>query len=216
MEEERFARPFRTFRVRVPRYAIRFDSSLKGLGLLVGMIKDDPLLPVWMGGGSASLLMLDFGDNSAYQNLAEFIGVVIACYILSKLGLAAESVELQGDSETALTWAVEQRYRGKLVTNAAVVYTSLGAKTSVRLECSRHLEAAKNKECDGLSRGLSLADVGLLNVPDLCLEEDPTVKALIGLCKPPAMYDANDPPVSETEEEFLAFWHGVREVMATL
>ena len=216
MDEERFARPFRTFRVRIPRYVARFDSSLKGLGLLIGVIKGDPLHPVWVGGGAASLLVLEFGENSAYQNLSEFIGVVIVCYVLSKLGLAMEAVELQGDSETALTWSVEQRYRGKLVTNAAVVYTLLGAKTGVRLECSRHLEAAKNTECDGLSRGLSLEGVGLSGVPDLRLQDDPIVCALIELCRPPAVYDANDPPVPQTEAEFLAFWQGVRSVIAII
>jgi len=98
LDECRFARPFHTFRIRRSKYVSRFDASLEGIGILIGLLnEDDPELPpVWMWGGAVSLLELKFGTESKYQNLGEFIGIVLIVLILGRLGLSGEAVELQG------------------------------------------------------------------------------------------------------------------------
>ena len=217
LDEGRFARPFWTFRVRVSRRAVRFDSSLRGVGILVGNLDvDDPdSPPVWFGGGAVSLVGLGFGTQSRFQNLAEFIGVIVVAWVLAKLGLAHEPVELQGDSVTALTWALEQRYQGKLVTRAAILYTVVCAETGGQFNSSRHLSSEENKECDGLSRGLSLAEVGLPDLNDLHLESDNVINDLIMLCKPVTI-DNGGVVLFEDEDEFVEFWQNIRSSMTAV
>lgn len=213
LDESRFARPFHTFRVRKSKYASRFDASLKGIGILIGLLNEDhpELPPVWIWGGAVSLVELEFGSDSSYQNLAEFIGVVLVTLILDKLKLSGEAVELQGDSFTALTWAGEQRYRGRLVTRAAVLYTMIRTETGGHFNGTRHIPEYDNTDCDRLSRGESMRDIGLAGVEDLHLEDDAIIREIILLCKPTSPTFEND--VFIVEKGFIAFWQRVRSVL---
>jgi hypothetical protein len=61
-----------------------------------------------------------FGTDSSYQNLSEYIGAILAVMGQVMLGLSGQRLALRGDSVTALTWAVTERSRGDIVTNAAL------------------------------------------------------------------------------------------------
>ena len=81
-----FARPLASFLPRQEEFVIRFDASLSGVGILLGPPKADELdstrqlEPRWVGGVAVSLLDLGFGEDSSFQNAAEFIGATLSLF----------------------------------------------------------------------------------------------------------------------------------------
>jgi hypothetical protein len=86
---------------------------------------------VVLGVSAVCLGFLGFGVDSSNQNLAEYIGAIIAVSGQVMLGYSGRSLALRGDSVTALTWAISERPRGKIVTNASIVWTLLCVATNI-------------------------------------------------------------------------------------
>jgi hypothetical protein len=68
---------------------------------------------------------LVFRDDSSFQNLSEFVGIVLGMLILRSLGYAHLGVHLKGDSTSALSWAESERFRSMLTKPSAMVYLGL-------------------------------------------------------------------------------------------
>ena len=189
LDERRFARPFRSFLPRDPRLAARFDSSLSGVGVLLGWLVPGST-PDWFGGCKVSLLALEFGTDSGFQNLSEYIGMNCASVCLVLAGLTEEGVILEGDSTSALSWAINENYRGDRVRNASIVHTALGLEKGVSYVGSNHIPGEDNGtdetngKCDKLSRGKSLTEIGLGHIIDYALDDVPAMQTLIACCGP--------------------------------
>jgi hypothetical protein len=84
-----------------------------------------------------TLSLFNFEDDSSYQNLSEFLGAVIAVIGHISLGGRGQTIALRGDSVTALTWAITERPRGTIVTNAAMIWTLLAVAADVEQRTSR-------------------------------------------------------------------------------
>ena len=84
VDEDTFARPLRSFAPRAVEFVIRFDDSLSGVGILLGIPSEEGIdqEPRWVGGIAVSLLGLGFGEDSSNQNCAEFIGATLARVVL--------------------------------------------------------------------------------------------------------------------------------------
>jgi hypothetical protein len=81
IDENAFARPLRSFATHsTAEFVIRFDASLSGVGILLGIPckGDGEQEPQWVGGIAVSLLGLGFGSDSSNQNCAEFIGATLS------------------------------------------------------------------------------------------------------------------------------------------
>ena len=124
VDEDTFARPLRSFAARTVEWVIRFDASLTGVGILLGIPAEggSDQGPQWVGGMSVSLLGLGFGTDSSNQNCSEFIGATLSLVVLRCLGLSGRPVRLEGDSISALTWAEKGTARGKRAHNASKVF----------------------------------------------------------------------------------------------
>jgi len=105
-----------------------------------------------VGGSAGSLATLGFGDDSSYQNLCEFIGLILGILTLRLLGHHDTEFELRTDSVSALRWAEKEKYRGDLVTNASILFTFLVIAKNLTVTAASHIEAALNHKCDDLSR----------------------------------------------------------------
>jgi hypothetical protein len=77
-----------------------FDSSLSGAGLI--WYDREHGTEVALGVSAVNLEFLAFGVDSSNQNLAEFIGAILAVIGQIMLGLSGRSLALRGDSMTAL------------------------------------------------------------------------------------------------------------------
>lgn len=217
LDPSRFARPMHTFRTTPYKVAFEFDSSLKGVGILVFVKPGSEELIT--GGCCVSLDCLDL-TQSDYQNMCEFIGIVVGLATLRRLGLlhpsdnTRESVHLRGDSVSALTWAEQERYTGSNVSNASIVYTLMLLAWSVNVSSTEHIDGAiSNQRCDYLSRHphtakLSDPEVGYPDVPQVNWGGDPVMIRLLRLCDP-----RTD---SKSEEGFKLFWKEAHECISAL
>jgi hypothetical protein len=120
------------------------------------------------------------------------------------------SLALRGDSVTALTWTFTERPRGAIVTNAAMIWTLLCVAADVHIRETTHIPGEVNGRCDQLSRRDPTQSVdahatamGLPGVPDLQLQRDANVMALLTLCDPAIEID--------TDDLFTTFWTRARQ-----
>ena len=109
-----------------------------------------------LGASSVSLSALRFGTDARYQNTAEFLAVVVG--MIGLLDLLRDrppvpvTVELRGDSVTALQWAESSRFRGDLIGNAAAVFALILVRANVIIPSMVHVPGEDNVLCDLLSR----------------------------------------------------------------
>jgi hypothetical protein len=217
LEPAKFARPMHTFRKTPYKVAVEFDSSLKGVGVLVFVRPgSDELIT---GGCCVSLDCLQL-SKSDYQNMCEFIGIVVGLATLRRLGSlhhmdgVRESVHLRGDSVSALTWAENERYTGSNVSNASIIYTLMLLSWSVTVSSTEHIDGAiSNKRCDYLSRNphtahLSDPEVGCAGATQVNWSNDTVMNRLLRLCDPRAD--------SKSEEGFLSFWKEAHDCIRAL
>jgi hypothetical protein len=157
-----------------------------------------------MGGAAVSLSSLHFGDDSSYQNCAEFITKVVGLLGLAKLGVRDQSLHIIGDNVSALAWTRKGRAKSTLARNAVLVFVVVSLELGITIDGTDHLAGKSNVVCDGLSRGKSARDVGIPEASMLALEGDPLLRRLLQLC---------DPSVESTSREGLKrLWLGAREL----
>ena len=202
--ETEFTRTLASFSVDHPTTVAVFDSSLKGVGVIWYAMRDSTEVP--QGVCAVDISHLSFEDDSQYQNLAEFLGAIVAVAGHAVHGRHGQSLMLRGDSITALTWAVTERTRGSIVTKAAMVWAQLCVATDCHIAEVQHIAGTDNKLCDSLSRrsgdAVSVAEhaqsLGIIGAATIDFQSDPDIMPLIGLCNPS--------PALQSEEQFTAFW----------
>jgi hypothetical protein len=139
-----------SFMPTTPVMIAEFDASLSGAGV-IWSVRNDGAEEV-QGVSSVDFSRLGFGVDSSFQNLSEFIGAILAVIGQVILGFSGSSLALRGDSVTALTWAITERPRGLIVTNAAMVWTLLCIAADINVKEVTHISGEENDKCDRLSR----------------------------------------------------------------
>ena len=147
--------------------------------------------------------------DSSFQNTAEFIGSTMGVRGLSALGIVNCPIEMRGDSVTALRWAKRSKAKSATASNASVFFALQNMALGLQIEESSHLSGDLNWRCDMLSRGSSVADLGLLDarfldpdIPIVNLKAD----RVLQLCDP--TFDATG-----SEESFIRFWTEIQELV---
>lgn len=207
--EVEFTRTLDSFSPAHPTVLAVFDSSLKGVGVIWYDIKG--VAEVVRGYCAIDITGLNFLDDSSYQNLAEFIGAIVAVAGHVTYGQRGKNMMLRGDSITALTWAITERARGAIVTKAAMIWTQLCVATDTHISEVQHIAGSENHLCDSLSRRLPsdprsiqqhAIELGIHGASSVDIQEDSDVMALINLCNPS--------PALVSENLFTEFWGTVR------
>ena len=151
--------------------------------------------------------------DSSFQNVAEYIGGMIGRLGLIKLGITNVAVEFRGDSLTAISWAKKIKSKGKLASNAAIVFSLLCINFGLNVQEATHISGDENWRCDALSRlsegNKTVADI--LRTIERCgtrivdMNDDNSTSTLLRCC---------DPRLSmEKENEFLSFWTEVQSAL---
>lgn len=213
--ETEFTRSIVSFAPATPVLVAEFDSSLSGAGIIWFTRTDG--VEVARGVSAVDLSFLGFGVDSSNQNLAEYIGAILAVIGQVMLGCHGTSIALRGDSVTALTWTMTERPRGVRVTNASMVWTLLCIAAGVEVKEVTHIAGEDNDKCDRLSRRWDLgrrptmtvaeeaSEMGLGRAEILEMESDSTIRGIIELCDPRT--DLN------SETEFIMFWLKARSAI---
>ena len=166
---------------------------------------------------AVDISFLESGEDSSFQNLAEFIGAIVAVVVGIMLGWRGQSVDLRGDSITALTWAVTERARGKIVTYAAMIWATLCVAADINVREGIHLPGIDNDRCNQLSRrgtdcpqsvGDHAKAVGINEATVLQVQRDASVRILWKLCSPKLKVD--------TDERFATFWNRANTAVTSL
>ena len=169
-----------------------------------------------MGVSAVDLYFLAFGEDSSFQNLSEFIGAILAVIEQIMLGLSGCSLALRGDSVTALTWAIIERPRGSIVTNASMVWILLSVATEIDVREVIHIAGEDNGKCDRLSRSgvepkMSVmdeaADMGITGAAVVEIDRQEAVINILRMCDPRT--------VLTSESDFDIFWTKTRSTIST-
>ena len=212
--ETEFTRSIASFAPAPPVLVAEFDSSLSGSGVI--WYARESGTEVVLGVCAVDLRFLGFGFDSSNQNLAEYLGAVIAVVGQVILGYSGRSLALRGDSVTALTWAISERPRGKIVINAAMVWTLLCVATNIDVREVTHIPGDENEKCDRLSRrGPTPATTVLEEARAMGIEggvvigvnENEEIMEMLRLCDPRRKL--------ESDSDFVAFWTEVRDAVNT-
>ena len=213
-DEVNFTRHLDSFALPVSPIVAEFDSSLGGAGLI--WYDRSRSTEVIVGVCAVDLSFLSFGDDSSFQNLSEFIGAILAVAGYLRLGYKGRSLALRGDSVTALTWALTERTRGCIVTNASMVWTLLCVAAEVDVTEITHISGKENHRCDALSRigesGRAVVDqataMGVAERRIVDAQDDQNIMALLGQCNPST--------ILESDQEFMEFWCRTRKIVNNL
>ena len=120
---------------------------------------------------------------------------------------------------TASRLSLGQKQRGlgvgKVITNAAMVFTLLCVSHSIEVKEAIHIGGNANHRCDQLSRiaesGMAVAEVlasiGLGGIQNLILERDSTAMKVVECCRPDRYFNA--------EEDFIAFWKEIKQTVGS-
>jgi hypothetical protein len=141
-----FTRSISSFAPEPPVLVAEFDSSLSGSSVIWSTRESG--MEVTFGVCAACLGFLGFGVDSSNQNLAEYIGAILAVVGQVMLGHSDRSLALSGDSVTALTWAISERPREEIVTSASIVWTLLCVATNIDVREITHIPGVENGRCD--------------------------------------------------------------------
>ncbi|KAJ1417340.1 hypothetical protein B484DRAFT_400865, partial [Ochromonadaceae sp. CCMP2298] len=160
VDERAFARSFDTWEHFGDEVVIpRFDASLVGIGVLFYLRRANGAESL-LGGAALDIRHLKFGVDSGYQNVAEFLAIIVAIWGVRELGSqgltvngrAPRRIALEGDSVSALAWAEKGRVKSDLATNAAIVFVLLGVATEIQVVWGKHVDARSNGRTDHMSR----------------------------------------------------------------
>jgi hypothetical protein len=152
-------------------------------------------------------------SGSLYQNLSEFLGAILSVIGQVVLGFAGSSLALRGDSVTALIWAITERPKGAIMTNAAIVWIA----TDINVKEVTHIAGENNEKCDRLSRrGASLrtsisedaTDMGMPGARVVEMNGDEAIMRIVELYDPRIELDS--------EYRFIdsEFWVAIEKFMA--
>jgi hypothetical protein len=150
LQESSLCRTLKSFNPMVPRYVVQFDASLQGIGIVwLELGPDGSERP--LGGAAVSIASFGFGVDSQYQNVAEFMGIVVGVAGLAA-GLASrgrpfagEALLLRGDSVSALSWAYRERSVSFLARNALIVFVAVCSALNVWVDAAVHVAGEDNE-----------------------------------------------------------------------
>ena len=212
LNEKQFTRPLDSFRSHDVHFIVEFDASLQGVGLL-WYKRDSNKKEIALGASAVDISSMNFGCDSSFQNVAEYIGGLIGLVGLIKLGISNVAIEFRGDSLTALSWAKKEKSRGKLVSNAAIVFSLLCIRFGLNVQETTHISGEENWRCDSLSR-LTQENFTISEALERMERHDTKVIDMSDIKGTTILLRNCNPQVSLDEEnDFLRFWTEVQNAL---
>ena len=178
---------------------IEFDASLYGGGCLVYQATENSDYNL-LGAFQFDLSDLNFGNDSSFQNLAEFITAILSlCGTIKLLG-SFNSVSFRGDSVTALQWCHEHRFKSIQAKNSSFIFIMILLRYNIQVDKVIHISSEENWKCDVLSRSKSFNEIKSNYVEFHNIElVNFCYSSLLNLCNPFVVY--------QDQDSFLSYWN---------
>jgi hypothetical protein len=194
IEPSRFNRSMESFSQEIATLHGNIDASLTGIGLIASRIVYHDNTVANEGRTCAydlctiavigHTLPYDLKGDSSYQNTVEFIAEVMLLAIFTSLGFHGESVLIQGDSTTALSWASKEKFRIGPSTVTSIMWIQLQQQNDLPVESTVHLAGVLNVVSDSLSRGRSPEALGFHPRVIYHLEDNQTLVSILASLDP--------------------------------
>jgi hypothetical protein len=186
---------------RVPKqwtYVVEFDASLFGVGVIIYEVSSDGLeTPIGYAGWSLS--QLNFGEDSSYQNSAEFIAGILGLLCIIKMKLPRDGLKLRGDSTSALMWTHTYKFRSDKAQAAALYFVHLILKGNMKLVEPEFINGKVNWRSDWISREWDMDELGRKDERLKGIKKiDWDCSEVLNIVKPKQSW--------AKEEDFLGFW----------
>lgn len=214
--EARYARPLASFRLKAASWGIQTDASLSGAGGICFQRGADGSRIV-RGGFAVDLGPMEFGCDSSFQNVSEFVGIVMGLVALALIGVRDVALEVEGDSRAALAWAQSNCFRSSSATRASMVFTLVCLAFGFSIAEASHISGEDNWQADILSRLVesesveeALVRIGYPGVPVIRVSDNVHANTLLSCCVP----DREGKTMGEVE--FTPFWGRIRESLKML
>jgi len=199
---DRFTRDILSFVSAQPTYTIEYDASLTGIGVIIYKIEPDQTEVEWK--VIQHNFSFDLKGESRYQNTVEFIALVVGVAALGSLGVQDVAVRCRGDNRSSLSWGIDENYRSDLGRKAALMFTTLGIQSNIRIDEAIHIAGITNIRCDQLSRNYKTPiELGFSH------DQFISSKAISSVC------DFCNPTVTDIDDECLQrTWNELRILSA--
>ena len=212
LNEAQFTRSLDSFRQQNVEYIVEFDASLTGVGALWYQ-RNKSNDEISLGAATTDITWLNFGIDSSFQNVAEYIGGLIGLIGLVKLGISNVAVEFRGDSLTALSWARKEKSKGTLVSNAAIVFSLICIRFGLNVQDTTHISGDNNWRCYLLSRLMqekltideALCKIERIDTKVIDMDNTGYTSILLRSCDPKNQ--------SENDDEFIYFWTEIQRAL---
>ena len=170
-----------------PNIQIQFDACLFGLGGIISTI--NPNGTVTERGVYQHPIPFAFGTDSSYQNISEFIAIMVGLILVIQhlpQPRTAILVHLVGDSKSALAWAASGTVKSEQHNHLlSCVFALLKHQYNICITSTTWIDSKSNDICDTLSR------FGDMAVYPQCYSADkyklvisPTVLTMLQVCDP--------------------------------
>ena len=116
--------------------------------------------------------------------------MAVGCLVT--LGIRQVSVAARGDSTTALTWIVSERFRSGPSRAATVCYMALGVRHDIHFTERQHIKGIHNVRCDALSRSSTPAMLGFADDEIIDTSSDCWLNRLLCACNPKLIGDGEE------------------------
>lgn len=207
----KYYRKLDSFRMKVWLALLRYDSSLKGLGLVLELLSSEGGVRVVK--VASIVTRYELKGEARYQNAMEFASIVLCFLIMAEMGWKDIPLKIVGDSVASLTWADKERFRSVVARGAAAAFMSLGVEFNYWIEDTEFIKGEDNTTCDKLSRRAETGEsaeelvVKLGFGRELLWSENESMagKELLSICNPK--------DVIETEEQFLKLGAKIRRMV---
>ena len=170
--EKDFTRTFTSFnnQQRDPQWAIEYDASLEGIGLIWFERKNSGA-EIAVGGCAVNLTRWKWEKKgSGMMNFVEFLAGTIGIKALADRGIRNVAIKVRGDNKAAMKWAKDKTFRSDRAGRVAVGHVMLTARAGIDVVAAEHLPHGKhydwNWRADWLSRGKTMMQVRAQDAQD--------------------------------------------------
>jgi hypothetical protein len=193
LDEQAHARTLSSFLEADATIMFEYDASLKGLGLSITCLRTQRRLGV-----CSFQFPFNLGEESKWQNVVEFMAVVMGCLCLARMGVRNVNILLKGDNISSLTWCATEHFGSRLGFRAVLLYIIVAAFFGYRVVETEHVPGEENVFHDRLSRGARPEDLGVPRDEIMTFVQGREMVTLMAACDPRKEI--------ASMSDFLSFW----------
>eukprot|EP01034_Spumella_vulgaris_P045931 gene45931-57258_t len=195
-----YARPMVSFLRAPPTYILNYDASLTGMGVRIS--RRDPGTDQYhlIAYTAMSLPFKCVGTDSSYQNMCEYVAVLLGLLLLHQLRVPKSfTFILIGDSMSSLAWMLRQSTNSAIAHNAHIGLTTTSIFLDATVAEAYWLSSKDNFVADGLSRGVAGKELNLPEDLFIPVVEHGVIDQVIRACDPSRLISSADETVDFTK-----------------